>query len=67
MARKRRLSLKCPICKKVVKNGDPDFPFCSERCRLIDLGKWASGAYVISSPQQDTDGGGNENLESEES
>ena len=28
----------------------PDFPFCSERCRLIDLGKWASGAYVISSP-----------------
>jgi uncharacterized protein len=67
MARKRRLSLKCPICKKVVKNGDPDFPFCGERCRLIDLGKWASGAYVISSPRQDTDEGGNENLESEES
>jgi uncharacterized protein len=67
MSRKRRLSLKCPICKKVVKNGDPDFPFCGERCRLIDLGKWASGAYVISSPRQDTDEGGNENLESEES
>jgi endogenous inhibitor of DNA gyrase (YacG/DUF329 family) len=29
---------------------DPDFPFCSERCRLIDLGKWASGGYVISTP-----------------
>jgi endogenous inhibitor of DNA gyrase (YacG/DUF329 family) len=32
---------------------DPDFPFCSERCRLIDLGKWASAAYVISSPITD--------------
>ena len=33
--------------------GDKDFPFCSERCRLIDLGKWASGAYVISTPVND--------------
>jgi endogenous inhibitor of DNA gyrase (YacG/DUF329 family) len=39
--------MKCPICKKDVKRGDPDFPFCSERCRLIDLGNWASGKYVI--------------------
>ena len=41
----------CPNCKKVeVKLGDPDFPFCSERCRLIDLGAWASEKYVISTP-----------------
>jgi len=32
---------------------DPEFPFCSERCRLIDLGKWASGGYVISTPLND--------------
>ena len=32
---------------------DPELPFCSERCRSIDLGKWASGAYVISSPLND--------------
>ena len=32
---------------------DAAFPFCSERCRAIDLGKWASGAYVISSPLND--------------
>jgi len=32
-----------------------DFPFCSERCRTIDLGKWASGQYVVSSQVQDTD------------
>jgi endogenous inhibitor of DNA gyrase (YacG/DUF329 family) len=25
----------------------PDFPFCSERCRLVDLHKWLSGAYVV--------------------
>ena len=30
-----------------------NFPFCGERCRLIDLGKWASGAYVIKSPVTD--------------
>lgn len=32
---------------------DAEFPFCSERCRAIDLGKWASGAYIISSPLND--------------
>ena len=32
---------------------DAEFPFCSERCRMIDLGKWASGAYVISTPIND--------------
>jgi len=53
MARKRALFLRCPTCKKAVKRNGPEFPFCSERCRLIDLGKWASGAYVISSPVTD--------------
>ncbi|MGA9802634.1 MAG: DNA gyrase inhibitor YacG, partial [Terriglobales bacterium] len=53
MPRKRAIKLRCPICKKPVKSADADFPFCSERCRLIDLGKWASGAYVISSPVAD--------------
>ena len=33
--------------------GSEDFPFCSDRCRLIDLGKWASGGYVINSPVHD--------------
>ena len=40
----------CPICKKAVAPDDPDFPFCSQRCRIIDLGNWASEKYVISSP-----------------
>jgi len=55
MPRKRNIKLRCPICKKATKTADPDFPFCSERCRLIDLGRWASGAYVISSPARDAE------------
>ncbi len=39
--------MKCPICKKEVAPGDPEYPFCSERCRLVDLGNWASGKYAI--------------------
>jgi endogenous inhibitor of DNA gyrase (YacG/DUF329 family) len=54
MARKRILNLRCPICKKSAKSKGAEFPFCSDRCRQIDLGKWASGAYVISSPVRDT-------------
>lgn len=55
MPRKRAAKLRCPICKKEVKLTDPNAPFCSDRCRTIDLGKWASGGYVISSPVTDAD------------
>jgi len=37
----------------LVRPTDSEFPFCSDRCRQIDLGKWASGAYRISSPVLD--------------
>ena len=53
MPRKRVRSLRCPTCRKLVLRSDAEFPFCSERCRLIDLGKWASGGYVISTPVND--------------
>jgi uncharacterized protein len=46
----RQESMKCPICKKDVTLDNPEMPFCSERCRLIDLGNWASEKYVISEP-----------------
>ncbi len=55
MPRKRNRSLRCPTCRKIVLASDPEFPFCSERCRVIDLGRWASGGYVISSPLNDPD------------
>jgi endogenous inhibitor of DNA gyrase (YacG/DUF329 family) len=53
MPRGRKITLRCPTCRKLVLRTEPEFPFCSERCRLIDLGKWASGGYVISSPITD--------------
>jgi len=43
-------TVRCPICKKEVAFDDPNMPFCSDRCRLIDLGNWASEKYVISTP-----------------
>ncbi len=55
MPGKRTLKLHCPICKKAVKSSSDNFPFCSDRCRTIDLGKWASGGYVISSPVPDAE------------
>jgi len=42
--------MKCPICRKEVARDNPEFPFCSERCRILDLGNWASGKYVVSTP-----------------
>jgi endogenous inhibitor of DNA gyrase (YacG/DUF329 family) len=42
---------KCPICKIPTDSAvHADFPFCSERCRLRDLGNWASEKYVVSEP-----------------
>jgi len=42
---------RCPICSKTftVAKLDhlPSFPFCSDRCRLIDLGRWIDGAYAL--------------------
>ncbi len=55
MSKKRVRSLRCPICRKIVLRSEPEFPFCSERCRTIDLGKWASGAYVASTPMSESD------------
>jgi endogenous inhibitor of DNA gyrase (YacG/DUF329 family) len=37
----------------VASASDPEFPFCSERCRLLDLANWATERYVISEPAAD--------------
>jgi uncharacterized protein len=42
--------MKCPICQKTVQPTDPFMPFCSDRCRIIDLGNWASEKYAIPAP-----------------
>lgn len=48
-------ALRCPTCKALVTADAENTPFCSDRCRRIDLGKWASGDYKISSPILDPD------------
>ena len=58
MPKKKARSFRCPTCRKIVLAGERDFPFCSDRCRIIDLGKWVSGGYVISTPINDPESGG---------
>ena len=51
---KKKLQVKCPVCKKGASWEDNPFrPFCSERCRLIDLGKWAAEEYRIAGGRKD--------------
>ena len=45
---------KCPICAKPAN--DASKPFCSERCRDVDLNRWLSGSYVVPGrPEADED------------
>lgn len=40
--------MKCPTCGKSVERGDNPFrPFCSERCKMIDLGRWVNEEYRV--------------------
>ncbi|HVO30233.1 MAG TPA: DNA gyrase inhibitor YacG [bacterium] len=43
------MNAKCPKCAKptVVDQTNPTRPFCSDRCRMLDLGGWLSGEYAI--------------------
>ena len=45
------INVRCPICSKGIQIATidelPSFPFCSDRCRLIDLGRWADGSYTV--------------------
>ena len=37
----------CPVCKKAVPPKGRFVPFCSDRCKMVDLGRWFTGEYVI--------------------
>lgn len=45
--------MRCPICNRPVRLEDKESPFCSERCREVDLGLWATDQYMISTPAED--------------
>lgn len=53
--------VRCPTCGREVKwdEGEKFRPFCSERCKMIDLGAWASGGYSIAG-QEERDAGEND-------
>ena len=45
------IKVRCPICNTLMQGQGPtewpDFPFCSARCRLIDLGRWLGEEYRV--------------------
>jgi uncharacterized protein len=59
------MNLECPVCHKkkverTLADGKPNlfFPFCSRRCKMVDLGTWFDGGYrVPQEPDQDNDSG----------
>ncbi len=49
----RMKKVRCPHCGRLVPwKGNPYRPFCSHRCKLIDLGQWLGEAYRISVPAE---------------
>jgi uncharacterized protein len=48
MTTQTQKSIRCPNCRKPAPwEGNPFRPFCSERCRMIDLGAWVAEEYRI--------------------
>jgi endogenous inhibitor of DNA gyrase (YacG/DUF329 family) len=60
-----KVTLTCPICRRPVgaRGENAAFPFCSERCRTIDLGRWLGGEYRISTRSADEDEDGDARVE----
>ncbi|MGZ8216006.1 DNA gyrase inhibitor YacG [Methylomagnum sp.] len=50
-------TVKCPTCGRAVAWVETEQfrPFCGERCKLIDLGEWATGSYAIPVAPTDQD------------
>ncbi|MDX1682108.1 MAG: DNA gyrase inhibitor YacG [Phycisphaeraceae bacterium] len=48
-------TVECPTCGEPVAESVDTFPFCTQRCRQIDLGKWLKGDYRISRPVEQAD------------
>ena len=54
-AEKTRTNLSCVPENHVAAKDSGYHPFCSERCKLVDLSKWLGGEYVVSKPIFDID------------
>ncbi len=52
---------RCPVCKKAfIQETSPALPFCSARCRQIDLGRWLGEDYSLPVERSDEDREGND-------
>jgi hypothetical protein len=51
------MQIPCPVCKNptIYSKKNPYRPFCSERCKLIDLGEWLDGNYYIQAEEDESD------------
>lgn len=49
----KKMVVTCPVCGKPGSEHHPSRPFCSERCKLIDLGAWAGESYRIPAQQSE--------------
>lgn len=47
---------KCPICGRPARPRGKGGPFCSDRCRQVDLARWLDGAYAIPAQEEDAPG-----------
>ena len=49
-------SASCSICDRLMPGAPrewPEYPFCSKRCKTIDLGRWLGGKYAITAADQE--------------
>jgi uncharacterized protein len=51
------IKVSCPTCETVMEGASlaelPYFPFCSKRCKVVDLGRWLDGTYQVESQDED--------------
>ena len=51
---RQKKTLRCPQCKKTTEiRNNPHKPFCSERCKMVDLGAWFTGQYSIKEKEKE--------------
>lgn len=49
------MEARCSVCKRIADPRSPAYPFCSRRCKMLDLGRWLDGSYCISRAPADDD------------
>ncbi len=53
----KKITVNCPQCEKEFNYYESDFrPFCSERCKLVDLGHWVNESYTFPSKEPAPEG-----------